>query len=380
LSSGSFGRLKISPGVSTVSNKDVSELGPVSLVLGGGVGLGAYHVGAFEIFESAGLNISSISGASIGAVNGAIIASNPPEHRLAKLKAFWGAIEVEAFPSAWFDPWGLGSTGHARRSRNWVNALTTGLAGSPRLFVPRAVSAGRGQSRSLYDNNVASQTLSSFVDFERLNDGPVRFCLAATDVIAGAAVFYDTAKGDRIEVEHLLASSSLLPAFEPIQVGERLLADGGLACNLPLEAEIGPGRSGRPAPLCFALDLFTAGGGVPKPLNQVVENSLDLMFGMQTRMRLDGLVREWALKAKLREALQSGERDDNDTSGVDLFMLSYRGSDEDAGFGKPFDLSPATIADRMEEGRMAAKRALGLALAMNAEPHGNLKVHMVPAG
>ena len=363
-----------------MASKSVSELGPASLVLGGGVGLGAYHVGALEIFESAGLRISSISGTSIGAVNGAIIASNPPGERLAKLKAFWGAIEVEAFPSAWFDPWGFGSTGHARRSRNWVNALTTGLAGNSRLFVPRAVSTGRGQSRSFYDNNIAAQTLSSFVDFERLNDGPVRFCLAATDVIAGAAVFFDTAKGDRIEVEHLLASSSLIPAFEPIQVGERLLADGGLACNLPLEAEIGPDRFGTPEPLCFALDLFTAGGGLPNPLNRVVENSLDLMFGIQTRMRLDGLLREWELKSKLREARQSAGRADNDTTGVDLFMMSYRGSEEDAGFAKPFDLSPATLLDRMEEGRMAAKRALELALVMNAQPHGSLKVHMVPAG
>ena len=361
-----------------MSSREVADLGPASLVLGGGVGLGAYQVGAFETLASAGLQVSSIAGTSIGAINGAIIAGNEPSSRLTKLKAFWRAIEVEAFATAWYDPWGLGSSGPARRNRNWLNALTTSLAGSPRLFVPRALSAGRGRSRSLYDNSVAAQTLASFIDFGRLNDGSIRYCLAATDVNVGEVVFFDTAKGDRIEIEHLLASSSLLPAFEPIQVGERLLGDGGLACNLPLEAEIGPGRIGTPEPLCFALDLFNAGGRLRRPLNQVVESSLDLVFGMQTRMRLEGLVREWDLRSKLDEVVGSGAAADQATGGgVDLFMMTYRGSRDDAGFGKPFDLSPETLSERMQEGRVAAKAALELALGLGRETHRTLKVHIV---
>jgi NTE family protein len=348
-----------------------------SLVLGGGVGLGAFQVGAFEVLQQAGLNIGSVSGSSIGALNGAIIAGNAPEDRAAKLKSFWEALAVEALPAAWFDPWGLGSKGRPRRARNWVNSLTTGISGSPALFVPRIVGGGRGNARSLYDNSVAAETLSSFIDFERLNDGEVRFCAAATDVDAGEAVFFDTAKGDKIEVDHLLASSSLVPAFEPIRVEGRLLADGGLACNVPLESEIGPARESRPEPLCFVLDLYTAGGGQPVPLNRVVESSLDLIFGMQTRMRLAGLVREWELKAKLNEAISSGA--DASMDGVDLFYMSYRGSEEDAGFGKPFDLSPATLADRMKEGRQAAERALALQGSLSRESHLDLKVHMVPA-
>jgi NTE family protein len=252
------------------------------------------------------------------------------------------------------------------------------LRGSPRLFVPRLVGAGRGEARSLYDNNVAAATLTSFIDFDRLNSGDIRFCLAATDVEAGKPVFFDTAKGDRIEVQHLLASSSLVPAFEPVRVGDRLLGDGGLSCNVPLEAEIGPAREAHPEPLCFVLDLYTAGGGQPVPLNRVVESSMDLMFGMQTRVRLAGLVREWELRARLRDATRSPGEADVPGEGVDLLFMSYRGSEEDAGFAKPFDLSPATLAERMSEGRAAAQRALAIRAGLTSEPHAELRVYTVP--
>lgn len=311
-------------------------------------------------------------------MNGAIIVGNAAEDRLAKLHSFWESISVEALPTAWLDPWGFGSRGRSRRVRNWLNSAATGLSGSPGLFVPRHAGNGRGESRSLYDNRVAASTLASLIDFDRLNGGDIRFCLAATDVEVGEPVFFDTAKGDRIGIEHLLASSSLLPAFEPIRVGDRLLADGGLSCNVPLEAEIGPARDGSSEPLCFVLDLYTAGGGQPVPLNRVVESSIDLIFGMQTRVRLNGLVREWDLRTQLRDATCSPGKATPPPDGVDLFFMSYRGSEEDAGFGKPFDLSPATLAERMAEGRRAAERALALCSEIIGKPHDDLRVHPVP--
>lgn len=366
-----------SPADSTMSERSWGSSAPASLVLGGGIGLGAYQVGAFEVLQAAGLDIRSVSGASIGAINGAIIVGNAPAERMAKLRSFWNAVAVEALPTAWIDPWGFGDRGRSRRVRNWMNSVVTGLTGSPRLFVPRYVGNGRGEARSLYDNSVAASTLRSLIDFDRLNSGDMRFCLAATDVDAGEPVFFDTAKGDRIEVEHILASSSLLPAFEPIRVGGRLLADGGLSCNVPLEAEVGPARSGLPEPLCFVLDLYTAGGGQPVPLNRVVESSIDLIFGMQTRVRLAGLVREWELKARLRQAMPPSGVADLSEPGVDLFYMSYRGSAEDAGFAKPFDLSPATLSERIAEGRKAAERALELGSELLGDVHGELRVHPV---
>jgi NTE family protein len=241
------------------------------------------------------------------------------------------------------------------------------------LFRLRTPFSGDGESRSIYDNRIVRRTLEAVIDFDRLNAGSVRFCLAAVDIEAGEPVFFDTEKGDRIGTEHLLASSSLLPAFEPIRIGGRLLADGGLACNVPLEAEIGPQRSGPSEPLCLALDLFTPEGNRPAHLNRSTERSIDVFFGMQTRMRLAAFEREWALRAQLSETA-SGQ---NDARGVDLLYLSYRGPKEDAGFGKPFDLSPATLQERWREGSEAAKRALEVCRTLPADEAGGLRVHRI---
>ena len=59
------------------------------LVLQGGGALGAYQGGVFEALEAAGHSPEWVAGISIGAINAALIAGNPPERRLERLHAFW---------------------------------------------------------------------------------------------------------------------------------------------------------------------------------------------------------------------------------------------------------------------------------------------------
>src|SRR5215469_10662619 len=59
------------------------------LVLQGGGALGAYQAGVYEGLSDADFRPDWIAGTSIGAINGAIIAGNAREDRLAKLRAFW---------------------------------------------------------------------------------------------------------------------------------------------------------------------------------------------------------------------------------------------------------------------------------------------------
>src|ERR1700712_663517 len=59
------------------------------LVLQGGGALGAYQGGVYEGLAEADFKPQWIAGISIGAMNGAIIAGNAPEDRLAKLREFW---------------------------------------------------------------------------------------------------------------------------------------------------------------------------------------------------------------------------------------------------------------------------------------------------
>src|SRR4026209_1892202 len=59
------------------------------LVLQGGGALGAYQAGVYEALMEGGVEPDWVIGTSIGAINGALVAGNRPENRVAKLREFW---------------------------------------------------------------------------------------------------------------------------------------------------------------------------------------------------------------------------------------------------------------------------------------------------
>src|SRR5450432_1771907 len=67
--------------------------GQIVLVLQGGGALGAYQVGVYQALHEAGIEPEWVIGTSIGAINGAIIAGNPPAQRLDKLNRFWDMVQ-----------------------------------------------------------------------------------------------------------------------------------------------------------------------------------------------------------------------------------------------------------------------------------------------
>ena len=77
----------------------------VGLVLQGGGALGSYQAGVYEALASSPYLPDWVAGISIGAINAALIAGNPPENRVAQLRHFWEAVTA---PTAW---WPAGSPG-----------------------------------------------------------------------------------------------------------------------------------------------------------------------------------------------------------------------------------------------------------------------------
>src|SRR5207244_191405 len=61
----------------------------IALVLQGGGALGAFQAGVYQGLAEANLQPDWVAGISIGAINAALIAGNPPETRVDKLRAFW---------------------------------------------------------------------------------------------------------------------------------------------------------------------------------------------------------------------------------------------------------------------------------------------------
>src|SRR5215813_9629453 len=66
----------------------------IALVLQGGGALGAYQGGVYQALAEANLHPDWVAGISIGAMNCAIIAGNPPDRRVEQLRSFWEKISV----------------------------------------------------------------------------------------------------------------------------------------------------------------------------------------------------------------------------------------------------------------------------------------------
>src|SRR3954463_13259766 len=69
----------------------------IALLLQGGGALGSYQAGVYEALAEADIHPDWVAGISIGAINAALIAGNPPKERAAKLRAFWEEITTNPF-------------------------------------------------------------------------------------------------------------------------------------------------------------------------------------------------------------------------------------------------------------------------------------------
>src|ERR1700681_4337209 len=138
------------------------------LVLQGGGSLGAYQAGVYEGLSEAAIAPDWVTGVSIGAVNAALIAGNPPARRLARLQQFWERASSRAAlaPPASFDP--------IRPALNRLSAAAALTFGVPGLFTPRVpppmfAADGSIGALSVYDISPLAKTLEELVDFDLIN-------------------------------------------------------------------------------------------------------------------------------------------------------------------------------------------------------------------
>jgi NTE family protein len=298
----------------------------VAIAFAGGLGLAAYHAGVYEAFARQSKALDWVTGSSAGAITAALIAGNTPDARLEKLRAFWN------FPVV-----GPASAGPWRHWYGWMGAVRTRLVGSPGHFHPRLPAINAFEFKSLYDLAPMKQRLIALIDFDRLNSGETRICVAATDVESGEPVIFDSSK-QRVQLEHIMASCGFLPEFAPVEVDGRLLADGGLSLNVPFDPILQSDVSGKL--LLYVVDLFARDGGRPNSLEAAAERKNDLTFGNQTFIRLQYC-------AELRR-LRSDRPSDTDQ----IVLLSYRPGLEEPGPEKSFEFSTAAISQRWNAGRL----------------------------
>jgi NTE family protein len=202
------------------------------LVLQGGGALGAYQAGAYEGLAEAGLEPNWITGVSIGAINAALIAGNPPKKRVERLRAFWNRVSTSApldVPAA-LDPM---RTVFNRMSA--AGALAFGINGffSPRVPPPFFAADGSTNALSFYDTEPLKRTLEELVDFDLINNHSIRLSVGAVKVRTGDSVYFDN-RHRKIGADHIRASGSLPPGFPPVTIDGEEYWDGGIVSNSPL--------------------------------------------------------------------------------------------------------------------------------------------------
>ena len=307
----------------------------IALVLGGGNALGAYHGGVYQALDEAGIEPDWVVGTSIGSVNGAIIAGNPRERRLERLRDLW---RPAGEPGGWPVPWDMLPEEWRRTSA----AITTLLAGHTGFFGPIGSFAtgwsgdAAGGSPALYDTQMLNDTLAALVDFELLNRARPRFSAMTVDIETGEEVVFDTSR-QPLSPNHIRASAALLTAYPAVEIDGRLLGDGGLSANLALDPIM---SAEDPSPvLCIAADLLPLSSKRPNSFGEVISQMQNLTFAAQSRRSLE----RWQATFDARASAGA------DLPSITLVKLAYSDQEQEVA-GKAMDFSPESVRQRWAAG------------------------------
>ncbi|WP_404368444.1 patatin-like phospholipase family protein [Sphingomonas sp. MMS24-J45] len=336
----------------------------VALVLQGGGALGSYQAGVIEGMAASGIEIDWVAGISIGAINAAIVAGNPPERRVERLSAFWDKVSssLPSFPIFMND-----------QMREFLHEWSAGFvlaAGVPGFFSPRFVSPmfavpGTPEAMSFYNSAPLKDTLDALIDWDLLNHGPVRLSVGAVDVESGNFRYFDTTD-TKIDARHIMASGALPPGLPPVEIDGRLWWDGGLVSNTPL-THVLDHQSG--SLLAFQIDLFSAATERPRTIMDVMAREKEIRYSSRTRQVSDQVMRirkERELVRKVIAKLPPALHDDPDVvalraqsneDAVNLVHLIYRANAWEGG-SRDFEFSARTMREHWEAGQQAVAETM----------------------
>lgn len=291
----------------------------VALVLQGGGALGAYQAGVYEELARRRIEVDWVAGISIGAINAAIIAGNPPEQRVAKLRSFWELV-TSGMPDLPAPP------GEAMRATAHLLAAgyvtTMGVPGffAPRPIPPMFAPQKTDAALSFYDSTPLAATLDAHVDWKRVHGGETRLSVGAVNVATGNFRFFDS-REERIDARHVMASGALPPGLPPIEIDGEYWWDGGIVSNTPLAYVLDNQADDM---LLFQVDLFPARGDLPKTIVDVYSREKDIRYSSRTRQVTDQLLRLRRERQALRKLLDKLPRELCDDPEVKTLIAASR--------------------------------------------------------
>ena len=193
----------------------------VGLVLSGGAARGLAHIGVLKALEEQGIKIDAIAGTSMGAVVGGLYASGYKIDELEKL-----ALTID-WQQALSDAPPRKDVPFRRKQddRDFLVKQKLSFRDDGSLGLPLGVI--QGQNLALLLESLLAHT-SDTRDFDKL---PIPFRAVTTDIANGEKVVFR--KGHLPQV--IRASMSIPAVFAPVELDGRLLVDGGMTDNIPLD-------------------------------------------------------------------------------------------------------------------------------------------------
>lgn len=190
----------------------------VGLVLSGGGAKGLSHIGALKVIDSLGLRIDYIAGTSMGAIIGSLYATG---YSGKQIDSIFKDVDFDAIIS---DDLPRKAKTFYERDNSEKYAVTLPFKNF-KLKLPSALSRGQNTLSLLTKLMVH---VSDIDDFSKL---PIPFFCMATNIETGEAVILDEGS-----LPQAIAASSAFPSlFQPVIIDDRMLIDGGVVNNYPID-------------------------------------------------------------------------------------------------------------------------------------------------
>jgi NTE family protein len=227
--------------------KDKKDL-KVGLVLSGGGAKGLAHVTILKVLEEAGVRVDYISGTSMGAIVGSLYASG---YNATQLDSIMRSIDFDV----------ILSDNLPRRSKPFYEkeggekyALILPIT-DKKIGIPKAISEGQNVLNMLTE---LTQHVNHITDFRKL---PIPFVCVATDLETGEPLILDNG----FLPEAVKASGSFPTLLAPVEIDGKLLTDGGIVNNFPVDEVIAMG-----ADIIIGVDI-QSGLGDKEELNSALK-------------------------------------------------------------------------------------------------------------
>lgn len=204
------------PGFSQEGRREAAP--KVGLVLSGGGAKGLAHIGVLKVLEEAGVRVDYIGGTSMGAIVGALYASGYSAQELDSI------FRTTEFTSLIQDNVPRGAKSFQEKENSEKYALSLPFTNFKVSF-PQAISGGQ----NIF--NMLVRLLHHVKDVNEFDKLPIPFVCMATDMETGEAILLDRG----FLPEAILASGTFPSLFEPSEINGRILIDGGVVNNYPID-------------------------------------------------------------------------------------------------------------------------------------------------